>query len=144
MGILVFLGVLLVITQEQQPNPAFISYVAVGFAGLAIIGHYFFRLPINSQGLKAIRTRDSFDPQSDDVFFALAPTYQVEHIIKMAIIEGAAFLNGVAYMLEKHWWNLAVMGLIVFLMLIRFPSHSKITAWIERRTLRLQFGDSNS
>jgi hypothetical protein len=78
------------------------------------------------------------------VFSALAPNYQVEHIIKMAILEGAAFFNGVAYMLEKFWWSLAAMGFIVFLMLIQFPSRSKINAWIERRTLGFQFGDSKN
>ncbi len=143
LGIAMFMGAALAITQGQQPKTPQITYIALGYAGLSIVGCFLFRLSIKTTLLKQINQQHEFDPQSDEVFSALAPTYQTEHIVKMGILEGAAFFNGVAYMTEQFWWSLAAMGLIELLMLFRFPTRSKITAWIERKTLNLQFGDSD-
>jgi hypothetical protein len=141
MGILLFLGVAMVMAQDQQPSEPYLTYVALVFAGAAILGHHFVRIPVQTDRLNQLAEEGQFVSQSDGVFAELAPKYQTEHIIKMALLEGPAFFAGVAYMQEKVWWNLAAIGLIIFLMLIRFPTHSRINAWIERKTLALQFGN---
>ncbi len=140
LGVAVFLGVAILITQDQPPKEPQITYLALGFLAVGILISWVFRVPINKN--RVILKDQSFDPNSEEVFLALAQTYQTERIIKLAIIEGGAFFNGVAYMTEKVWWSLAAMGLAILLMLIGFPTRSQINAWIERRTLGLQFGDS--
>ena len=140
LGVLVFLGVAFVMTQGQQPKPPMLTYVALGFTGLTIIGHWLFRMPVRPSQAAV----ENFDLHSEQLFRDLAPYYQTEHIIKMALLEGAAFFNGVVYMQEANWWNLAAMGLLVFLMLIRFPTQSRVIAWIERRTVAWQFGDTHN
>ena len=70
------------------------------------------RLRVNFSNVE----KDSFDPRSDEAFLAFAPVYQTELIIKLALLEGAAFMNGVAYLVEVQWWSLAVMGTLLFVM----------------------------
>ena len=142
MGVAVFLGVAVLITQDQPPKEPQMTYLALGFLAVGILVALVFRLPINKSQVKPILKDQSFDPNSEEAFLSLAQTYQTERIIKLAIIEGGAFFNGVAYMTEKVWWSLVAMGLAILMMLVGFPTRSQINAWIERRTLGLQFGDS--
>lgn len=62
---------------------------------------------------------------------SLLDAYQTKTIVALAILEGAAFLNIVACILEHQWWSLAVAGGLVFWMLARFPSRGMIEQWIE-------------
>lgn len=142
MGVVMFLGIAILITQDQQPKEPELTYLALGFLAIGIILYAVIRLPIDQHRLRQLSKDQSFDPDSDETFLALAPAYQTERIIRLAIIEGGAFFNGVAYLTEKVWWSLAAMGLAILLMLVGFPTHTQIKAWIERRTLGLQFGNS--
>jgi hypothetical protein len=142
MGVVVFLAFVILTTQNQQPQPPRGTYYALGFLTIGIIISLAIRMPINRHLLKQASQEKVFDPYSDKVFFALAPIYQTERIIKLAIIEGGAFYNIVTYMQEGVWWSLAAAGLALALMLVGFPTRATINAWIERRTLGLQFGDS--
>jgi hypothetical protein len=139
LGVTVFLGIVLLTTQNQQPQVPQLTYYALGFLALAIVIALAFHMPIPGHQLKQV-TQKQFD--SDEVFMALAPIYQTERIIKLAIIEGAAFFTVFSYMQEKVWWSLAATGLAIFLMILGFPTRATVNAWIERRTLGLQFGDS--
>ena len=62
--------------------------------------------------------------------------YQTKTIIGAAMIEGAAFLNLVAYLLEGNPITLGLgLGLAVVIAAL-FPSPSRVANWIEQR-LRL-------
>jgi hypothetical protein len=142
LGPAIFLGIVIFQTQDQLPIEPQMTYYALGFTALMIVIYAFFRLPVNKHRLKQMFQDQSFDPQSDEAFLALAPTYMTERIIRLAQIESAAFFSGIVYMQEKVWWSLAAAGLVIFLMLVGFPTRSQIDAWIERRTVGLRFGDS--
>jgi hypothetical protein len=43
--------------------------------------------------------------------------YQVRMIVGLAMLEGAALFNTVAFLLEGHWWSLAVVGVLLAFML---------------------------
>jgi hypothetical protein len=141
MGVVVFLAFVLLTTQGQQPQPPQGTYYALGFLTLGIVISLAIRMPINRHQLKNVAQNYS-DRDSDEVFLALAPTYQTERIVKLAIIEGGAFYNIFTYMQERVWWSLAAAGVAILLMLTGFPTRSTIDAWIGRRTVGLQFGDS--
>lgn len=141
-GVVAFLGFAILTTQDQPPQEPRMTYLALGFLAVGIIISLVFRVPINKHPLMKIAQSQEFNPHSDEVFLALAPTYQTERIIRLAIIEGGAFFNVITYMQEKVWWSLAATGLAILLMLIGFPTRGTIDAWIERRTLGFRFGDS--
>ena len=52
-------------------------------------------------------------------------------IIKLALLEGAAFINIFALQAEQSWWSLGTAGFVVILMIAGFPTGSKIEFWIQ-------------
>lgn len=66
--------------------------------------------------------------------------YQTRMIVGLAILEGAAFFNVVAYILEGHWWSLAVTAGLVALMLTAFPTRSRLCQWVADREQLKTFG----
>ena len=64
--------------------------------------------------------------------------FQTRTIIGAAVIEGAAFLAAIAYMLER---SPAVLGLAALLLLgvtMHFPTESRIISWVERESENLE------
>ena len=57
--------------------------------------------------------------------------YQTRLIIKLALLEGAAFINIVALQAEQSWWSLGTAGFVVILMIAGFPTQSKIEFWMQ-------------
>ncbi|HZZ26497.1 MAG TPA: hypothetical protein VFE46_00715 [Pirellulales bacterium] len=60
----------------------------------------------------------------------LTMTYQTSLIVGLALLEGAAFLAVMAYLMEAHWLALAMVGMITMVMLIKFPTANKVRAWL--------------
>ena len=57
--------------------------------------------------------------------------YQTRLITKLALLEGAAFINIVALQAEQSWWSLGMAGFVVILMIAGFPTRSKIEFWTQ-------------
>ncbi|MCA9068092.1 MAG: hypothetical protein KDA84_04180 [Planctomycetaceae bacterium] len=135
MGPLLFLFVVLNNSENQQPQDPSQAYIAAGFAGLMIFVHFLIRFRPKPSSLPEEFRNENFDPLADEVFMALAPNYQVELIIKLALLEGATFFNIIAYQMERQWWTLAIVVLLLVLIAAKFPTISVIQQWIERQTL---------
>lgn len=56
-------------------------------------------------------------------------------MVGLALLEGAAFFNLVAYIIEGNWWSLAITGVLVFAMLAKFPTSTRVQHWIETQQL---------
>lgn len=61
--------------------------------------------------------------------------YQARTIVGLALLEGAAFFNIIAAIVEHKWWSLAVAGALVFWMLAMFPTRTRIRHWVETQRL---------
>jgi hypothetical protein len=59
--------------------------------------------------------------------------YQIQLIVGDAMLEGATFLQLIAYLLEGQPWSLAVAGLLVALLLLRTPVRTRVERWVERQ-----------
>jgi hypothetical protein len=59
----------------------------------------------------------------------LVAFYQTTLIVALALLQGSAFFALVAYQLEGVWWALAIAGIVVFLMLLHFPTLGRVEAW---------------
>ena len=57
--------------------------------------------------------------------------YQTRLITKLALLEGAAFINIVALVAEQSWWSLGTAGFVVILMIAGFPNQSKSEFWMQ-------------
>jgi len=119
MGVLMFgLTVLLVMRPEEADQEPFIAYLGFGLAIPAAIASFVVpRIITNSQS-----------PTTE--------TYQTGLIIGLALLEGAAFLNIMAYMIEGTIYSLGVAAVLLVLLLARFPTVVGVSDWIEQRTRR--------
>ena len=63
----------------------------------------------------------------------LLAVFQTRSIIAGALLEGPAFLAGVAYMTERQAAALGIVACAVLLMLITFPTHGRVQAWLEKQ-----------
>jgi hypothetical protein len=61
--------------------------------------------------------------------------YQMQLIIALAMLEGAAFLNLIACMIEHNWWSLAIAGGVVAIMAVQFPTRTRVEQWIETQRM---------
>lgn len=130
-GVLVF-GVIAYFVSNPQPNRApIISYMGVGMAVLMA----FLQLIVKPRAKRSMLPKGveaaNVDSRSDEIFMSFAPRYQTIFIIRMALLEGAAFFNGAAYIVEGEVFSLVAMGGLVFLMLIQFPTRAHIENWIK-------------
>lgn len=57
--------------------------------------------------------------------------YQTRLIVRLAILDGAAFFNITALQMEHNFWSLGIAGLLMILMLASFPTQSKIALWLQ-------------
>ena len=56
--------------------------------------------------------------------------FQTRHIIGYAMLEGAAFYNLIAYMIERQQVNLAMVGLLLGAMFVKFPTYGRLEGWV--------------
>ena len=73
---------------------------------------------------------DQVNPKSAQA--QIAPL-QIQKIIQYALLEGSAFFCLVAYFIERHSLALLSVVIILFLMVVIFPTHASVTQWLRRR-----------
>jgi hypothetical protein len=130
-GVFFFLGITQVIGPKK--DEPFLAYFAAGFAALMIVMRFV---------VPAIAVRNQIqslpEDVSDDLMFRLFQIYQNRMIIGLALLEGAAFFNLIAYLTAGQIWTLAVVGLLLVLMLMMFPTLNQFENWAEDRKRDLQ------
>ncbi len=106
---------------EHAEKLPLLSYVAAGATFVAFVMHFVIPGIVGQQGLKTV----------DGDLKRQVGVYQTKTLVALAILEGAAFLNIVAFMQEHQLWSLALVAGLVFWMLARFPNRGMIENWIE-------------
>jgi F0F1-type ATP synthase membrane subunit c/vacuolar-type H+-ATPase subunit K len=109
------------------PDSQVVSLMAAGFAVMMFFAH----LMVPEKAVRAARQR--LDSADHDDWYGL---YQTRLISALVLLEGAAFFNLVALIVEQQWWSLGIAGGLVLLMLNHFPTQTRVEHWIE--TQRLQ------
>ena len=126
MGILVFGCVAFVIAKEDGQPTLLVSLLAVGMAVLNTVMR--FVVPAIMVNAAKSGLKGATDP---DRMAQLAGLYQSKMIVGMALIEGAAFFNLVAYIMEKQFWSYGVVAFLLAVMAISFPSQGQFESWAE-------------
>lgn len=116
MGVVMFAGISVLALEalSDPPDGFLLSGMAAGFAGIAFVMHLVVPAVIAKQQARSASAEQLFG------------VYQTKTIIGLALLEGAAFLNIVAVMVEHNWWSLAVAGGLVFWMLAMFPTQTRV------------------
>lgn len=140
MGVLMFFGVVLMITQGAifgQGNPGMMTMIAAGFAGLMIVNHLIIPALIARAQLNKLNSEEAGPKDSDNTKDSLLAIYRTQLIITLALLEGAAFFNLVSVMIEKHMISVIAAVVLLSLMVARFPTRTKVSWWIQDKSREL-------
>ena len=125
-GVVVFGGVAYFIAKGDAPQFPLISLMAVGFAGVATVMRFVVPTIIVNGGKSQLKQAADNEQQTQ-----LAGLYQTKMIVGMALLEGAAFFNLIAYIMEKQLWSYGVVAFLLGVMAITFPSQGQFESWAE-------------
>ena len=147
LGLLTFLLIVSVITPHggQGPNPATDLPSPVLLLAAAAMGIFCvpasFVLPnmITRAALRQIVAGEWKAPAGANVrppetdADKLLMVRQTTMIIGLAMLEGTGFFSAIIYMLTGQVIVLTVVAVVVALMLARFPTQAKVSAWLEQQ-----------
>lgn len=133
-GLVNFAGIALLIGDEPVKNaPPILTYL--GVAGAALMIAMRFVIPALATAAATRRT----EGQTPEAFRQqLAGAYQAKTIIGAALLEGAGFFNGVAYIVTASPLNMGAVALLLTVMAVTFPTQTQFDNWadqIQRSTL---------
>lgn len=139
MGVMTFLGiaVFLHIEKGAQPAPAtpIVAYMAAGMAALTIIVRLVISSPVVKSGIKQIT---AIRPVNDIQKLDLYGVYQTKMIVSCALLEGAAFFNLVAFIIDGQLWTLGIVAVLLALMVVGFPTFERVDGWADDQLRQLQ------
>ena len=135
-GVVVFaaISVLAFGALSEDPDGQLVSLLAAVMTVVAFVGHM---VVPNLTVQQALAEADPDDAAS------LYGVYQTQMIIRLSMLEGMAFFNIVACIMEHNWWSLALAGCLVVWMLMAFPSRGRVEQWIEAQRMNLGADDLN-
>lgn len=105
------------------------SYLGAAFAAIVFVLHMI--IPNIIAGQSILNGNASVS--------SMLNVYRSRTIVALALLEGGAFMNLIALMMEHQWWSLAIAGGLVFWMLARFPTRYMIENWLEPQQPPQQF-----
>jgi hypothetical protein len=61
----------------------------------------------------------------------LLPVLMTGHIVRLALLEGAALLNLIVYIQEGKVWSLVAAGVLIVLMISTLMTETRVRGWLE-------------
>jgi hypothetical protein len=121
-------AVVAVFLHREAPANLVLSRFLLFFAPASILMSFLVPAMIGRTAIRRVLP----ELRSEDAEVAyprLVAFYQTTLIVALALLQGSAFFALVAYQLEGVWWALAIAGIVVFLMLLHFPTLGRVEAW---------------
>jgi len=141
-GVLFFLAITVLVLREgellgKQPWAVtlLITLVAVLFGAAAIVAHMVLPGLIVSSQRKALARTPRTGAED---FESMVMLYQTQKIIGSTFLEGAAFFNVIAYLLEGTALPLILTLLLLVLLVSRIPSRDGMRRWIDAQLAQLR------
>lgn len=139
LGVMVFLGVVLVITAGRiDGQPEMITMIAAGFAFLMLVNHFLIPSIMVKAQLRQAALSGIDQKSEGEKIQACCGIYQTQFIAGFALLEGAAFFNIVALMMEHCVAAIAVVTLLLLVMVAKFPTRDKVSIWVQHKLRELQ------
>ena len=92
---------------------------------------------ISKQQLKKSANNGLEGADQESQSFKVAGIYRTQLIVALAMLEAAAFFNLVALLVEKNGLNLILVVVALSLMLMKFPTRTKVSWWVQDRLREL-------
>lgn len=144
------IALLIVLQGNLAPNPAadILVYMAAGFMVLQVALSFAWPLLTVNRALRKVAARQqgaSPLPLAPSAALnqggaavandlgTLLPMFQSQLIVRLALIEGAAFFNGIVFLLTGSWLSLGLLVFGAVLILLQFPTVRRVSQWLENR-----------
>ena len=119
-------------------QPALITVIAAVIGAIMIGAHFTVPGMIARSQLKTAASQGLMGQDEESQNEKALLVYRTQLIVGLALLEGAAFLNLAALMIDKSESSLAVFALLICLMLLKFPTRTKVTWWVQDKLRELQ------
>lgn len=145
LGIVSFMGITIFIRLSQQqapPEMPVLTYIALGYTPIALVLQAILPGMMAAARSQTPERLEGLAGKGDEVpdVGSLCATYQTLLIISMAIIEGAAFLALIAYLVDGNVLTLGAALVLLAVLLAKFPTVSRVERWIEERREAMKLG----
>ena len=116
-----------------QNGSEIVMYIAMAFAAVAVVMSFVVSNLVSAAGVKGIAkmAQDGTSTGPKELFGRLLAVAQTKMIIALALVEGAAFFNLVAFIITKSLTPPAIVGALLLVMAIHFPTKFKLARWLE-------------
>lgn len=116
-----------------------IMYMAMGFAVVGVVMSFVMSNLVSANGVKGVAkmAQDGTSTGPKELFGRLLGVAQTKMIIAMALVEGAAFFNLIAFMTTKSLIPFAIVAGLLAVMAIHFPTKMKLARWLEEQQREL-------
>lgn len=166
-GVIAFAVVAVVLRWNKPPEGFLISAIAVGASVVAVVARaavlgVMASRAAGDDGAAGIaddaaavarehgvpdsrlpEVRDAVAERFDAVTTDLGE-YQARLVVGLAMLEGAAFFDLIAYLLEGRWWTILAAGVLLLWMLTAYPTAGKLARWLDDRRLLREFGPNRT
>ena len=119
--------------KEPLPVPV-LSYLAIACAVAALSAR---AVVPNLMGAGAIKKVAASESNTEAETFVFRSIFAARTVIAVAIIESAALLAGIAYLIEGTLLSLAVALVMVVVLALHFPRRAGRDDWISRQLERI-------
>ena len=132
--ILMFFVVVLVLRGDQAAGQPMITYLAAGVAVMSfaasLIVPQVMAGPVRQSIAAGSAPSGASLPEEIGDVGRLGALYQTRVILAGALLDGAAFFNTIAYLLEGQVLSLLVTIALILAILSQFPTASRVENWV--------------
>ncbi len=133
MGVVILCGVMLAVGPSEPTSQRILTYCAVGLAPVMLALHFVVPGAIVTGVRQQISSEEWKEMDFADRFECLYPVYQMTRIVGWAMLESAAFLASIAYLVEGQIWVFGIAALMIVVMALSFPTNSRVERWVENQ-----------
>ncbi|MFQ5489203.1 MAG: hypothetical protein ACE5GE_00665 [Phycisphaerae bacterium] len=125
-------------TSPKSQPAAWVTMIAVAYAASMLPVGFLLPAWLTSGQIRrvSVQAAGSEDPNRDAAW--LAKAFVTETIIGAALVEGAALFGSVAYLVEGDTLSLAAGGVMLAVLIGRFPTQNRLTGWLTARLQQLK------
>lgn len=127
-GIVSFGGIAVVVGGLHQDEDAFLSMILGGISLGPIVMSLVLPSLISPERIQSRQTGAGSSVSPEMVPYQVMFT---RVLLRSGILEGAALLNLIAYLLEGQWWSIGLAGVILLILLTNFPTASRFHHYAE-------------
>lgn len=136
LGVVVFAIVAGVLGKNQQPQgDMLLTLIGMGMAAFMFVVSLIVPNIVANQQFRAALQRGRFETEEEkkQAMNDLESVFMTKFLIGMALLEGAAFLNLVFYIVEGKILAYIPVAILLAFMIALKPSQAKLEAWIRNQ-----------